>query len=209
LLIELARLVPCPLCGDVHGLRIHALLWRKVRSPEEGENVEITIISIVCVRAKEAGKQYSKRILPPFVIPYCQIGREGVLAYLGRFPDGRIVYRIGNELLGARDIRTIRHHIAMGLATIAAAGLELARLLSGLPAHASLPEPQIKQSPGQYLEELSQQMARAARRAGGSRGPEIPPIVYAHLLSVVDRSPGPVVTPLSRVLKAAVFHDSS
>jgi len=180
-----------------------------VRSPEEGENVDVTIMSILCVRAKEAGKQYSRRILPPFVIPYCQIGREGVLAYLGRFPDGRIVYRLGNELLGARDIRTIRRHIAMGQATIAAAGLELARLLSGLPAHAALPEPQINQSPGQYLQELAHQMDRAARRAGGSGGSETPPIVYAHLVSVVERTPVPVASPLSSVLRAAVFHDSS
>lgn len=185
------------------------MLWRKVRSPEQGENIDITIISIVCVTAKEAGKQYTKRILPPFLIPYCQIGREGVMAYLGRFPDGRIVYRFGNELLGARDLRTIRRHIAMGLATIAAAGLELARLLSGLPAHATLPEPQLKQSPGQYLQELSQQMHVAARRAGRSRGSETPPMVYAHLVSVVDRSPGPLGTSLTCVLKAALFHDTS
>jgi hypothetical protein len=209
LLTELARLVPCPLCGGVHGLRIHATLWRKVRSPEKGENVEVTIVSILCATAKEARKQYTKRVLPPFVIPFCQISREGVMGYLGRFPDGRVEYAFGIQMLGARDIRTIRRHIAMGLATIAAAGLELARLLSGLPAHAALPEPQINQSPAQYLEELSRQMQRAARRAGGSRGSEIPSMVYAHLVNVVERSPGPVATPLSRVLKAAVFHDSS
>jgi len=185
------------------------VLWRKVRSPEEAENIDVTIISILCVTAKEAGKQYSKRILPPFLIPYCQIAREGVMGYLGRFPDGRVEYAIGLQMLGARDIRTIRRHIAMGLATIAAAGLELARLLSGLPAHAALPEPQINQSPGQYLEELSQQMYQAARRAGGSRGSETPPMVYAHLVSVVERSPGPVATPLTCVLRAAVFHDTS
>jgi hypothetical protein len=185
------------------------MLLRKVRSPEEGENVEVTIISIVCLKAKESGKQYTKRLLPPFLIPYCQISRHGVMGYLGRFCDGRVEYAIGVRMLGARDIRTIRRHIALGLATIAAAGIELARLLSGLPAHAALPEPQINQSPGQCLQELSQQMHVAARRAGGSRGSEIPPIVYAHLVSVVERSPGPVSTPLSRVLKAAVFHDSS
>jgi len=209
LLTELARFVPCPLCGEVHGLRIHAVLWRKVRSAERGENLELTIVSIVCVRAKEASKQYTKRMLPPFIIPYCQITREGVMAYLGRFPGGKVEYSVGLQMLGARDIRTIRRHIAMGLATIAAAGLELAGLLSGLPAHATLPEPQLKQSPGQYLQELAQQMHGAARRAGASRGSETPPMVYAHLVSVVDRSPGPVATPLSCVLRAAVFHDSS
>jgi hypothetical protein len=209
LLIELARFVPCPLCGEVHELRIHAVLWRKVRSPEEGENIDVTIISIVCVTAKEAGKQYSKRILPPFVIPYCQVGREGVMAYLGRFSEGKVEYAVGLQMLGARDIRTIRRHIAMGLATIAAAALELARLLSALPAHATLPEPQLKESPGQYLQELSEQMDRAARRAGGSQGSETPPLVYAHLVSVVERSPGPLPVSLTCALKAALFHDTS
>jgi hypothetical protein len=197
------------LCGEVHGLRIHALLWRKVRSAEEGENVEVTVISIVCGRAKKAGKQYSKRMLPPFVIPYCQITREGVMRYLGRFPDGRVEYSVGLQMLGARDIRTIRRHIGMGLASIAQAGLLLASLLSAVPAHATLPQPQLNQSPGQHLQELSEQMDGAARRAGGSQGSETPPMVYAHLVSVVDRSPGPVATPLSCVLRAAVFHDSS
>jgi hypothetical protein len=185
------------------------MLRREVRSPEHGQNTVIVIIAIICGRAAEAGKQYTKRILPPFVIPYCQIGREGVLAYLARFPDGRIVYRLGNELLGARDVRTIRRHIAMGLAITAAAGLELAKFLSGLPAHASLPEPQLNRSPGQDLQQLAGQMDRVARRAGTSQGSGTPPIVYAHLVSVVERSPGPLAIPLTSVLRAVVFHDSS
>ena len=185
------------------------MLWRKVRSAEEGENVEVTIISIVCVTAKEAGKQYTKRVLPPFVIPFCQISREGVMGYLERFPDGRVEYAVGFQMLGARDIRTIRRHIAMGLATIAAATLELASLLSALPAYATLPEPQLNQSPGQCLQELARQMDRTARRVGGRQGSETSPLVYAHLVSVVSRSPGPVETPLSCVLRAAVFHDTS
>jgi hypothetical protein len=143
------------------------------------------------------------------VIPYCQIGRQGVLAYLKRFPDGRVVYAAGFVMLGARDKRTIRRHIAMGLTTIAAAALKLARLLSGLPAYATLPEPRLGASPGEYLSELAEQLDRAARRARGSTASKIPPIVYAHLVSVVDRSPGPVATPLSCVLRAAVFHDTS
>jgi hypothetical protein len=209
LLLEQARYVPCPLCGEVHGLRIHAVLWRKVRSPEVGENIEVTVISIICGRAKEAGGQYSKRILPPFVIPYCQIGRQGVLAYLGQFPDGKIVYRLGNELLGARDIRTLRRHVALGLATIAMAGLELASLLCAVPAHATLPEARLGESSGQYLQELGEQMDLAGRRARGKPASSMPSIVYLHLVSVFERSPAPLATPLSCVLKATVFHDTS
>ena len=183
---------------------MHAELLRKVRSPEEGENVEVTIISIVCLKAKESGKQYTKRLLPPFLIPYCQISRHGVMGYLGRICDGRVEYALGVRMLGARDIRTIRRHIAMGLATISAAALELASLLSG---HATLPDRQLNESPGQYLQELSKQMDRAAQRAGGARGSQTPPMVYAHLVSVVERSARGVAIPLTSVLRAAVFHD--
>ena len=48
LLIRVSAFIPCLLCGEVHLLRIHARLWRKVRSPEEGQNIEITIIAIIC-----------------------------------------------------------------------------------------------------------------------------------------------------------------
>ena len=180
-----------------------------MRSPAEGENVVVTIVSIICRTAKEAGKQYSKRILPPFVIPYCQIGLEGVLTYLRRYPDGSLVYAAGLAMLGARDRRTIGRHIALGLQTIATASLELAELLSGLPAYASLPEAPLGQSPTEHLEELAQQVGRAARRAGHGSASEVPPIVYVHLASVFERSSGPLAVPSSCVLRAAVFHDTS
>ena len=180
-----------------------------MRSPAEGQNVEVTIISIVCATAKEAGKQYSKRILPPFVIPYCQIGREGVLEYLRRYPDGRLVYAAGVAMLGARDRRTIGRHIGLGLQMIGAAALELATLLSGLAAYASLPEPRLGQSPVEHLDELAQQVGRAARRAGGGSAAEIPPPVYVHLASVFARSRRGLAVSLSYVLTAAVIPDTS
>lgn len=197
------------LCGQTHPLKIHAYLGRKVRSPAQGENVVVTIVSIICRTAKEAGKQYSKRILPPFVIPYCQIGREGVLAYLRRYPDGSLVYAAGLAMLGARDLRTIGRHIALGLQMIGAAALQLASLLSGLAAYATLPEPRLGQSPTEHLDELARQVGRAARRAGHGSASELPPIVYVHLASAFERSSEPLALPSSCVLRAAVFHDTS
>jgi hypothetical protein len=180
-----------------------------VRCPEEGENVEITVVSIICAAAKGAGKQYSKRMLPPFVIPYCQIGREGVLAYLRRYPDGEFVYAAGLQMMGARDKRTIRRHIALGLQTLGAAALALANLLSELAAFATLPQPGLRDSPGQSLQQLSEQIERAARRARGGRASQIPAIVYAHLASVWERSPQPPAAPLTHVLRVVVLHDTS
>ena len=208
-MIELAGYVRCPLCGAVHVLRIHAYLMRKVRSPEQGLDVKVRIISIICETAREAGKQYTKRILPPFLIPYCRIGREGVLAYLRRFPEGTVVYAAGLLMMGARDIRTIRRHIEMGLRTLAAASLLLASLLSELAAHATLPEHGAGEWSGQYLERLAQEADRAAQRAGGRAASGMPAIAYAHLVSLFERSPGPLATPLSCVVQAALFPDTS
>lgn len=183
-------------------------MWRNVRSPQEGENIEIAIVSIICLKAKERGRQYTKRLLPPFVIPFCQIGREGVLQYLRRFPDGRIVYRIAAEMLGAQDLRTIRRHLDMARGQIAKAALKLAPLLREVPAHVVRPR-RPGESDSEYLEDLAQQAHRAGRRAGGGRGPRIPSLVYVHLVSVFARASRPLATPLTCVVRAIVFYDTS
>jgi len=190
-------------------LKIHAVLLRKVRSPESGENIEITIIAIICRRAKRLGRQYTKRLLPPFVNPFCQITREGVLAYIRRFPDGTISYRLAFSILGARDMRTIRRHVAMGLAQIAEAALKLAGLLSEVPAYASLPLRRLGQSDYAYLQELVQQTDRGRQRAGGGARGSIPSVVYVHLVSLFSPPSRPLAPPLASVLRAVVFHDTS
>jgi len=190
-------------------LRIHAVLWRKVRSPESGENTDITIVSIICRRAKRRGRQYTKRLLPPFLIPFCQIAREGVLAYLRRFPDGRIIYRLASSMLGAQDLRTIRRHLAMGTAQIAKAALALAALLSEVPVYAGVPQRRLGQSDSLYLEELVEQTHRGRQRACGGAQSRIPSLVYVHLVDLFSRSPRPPAPPLTRVLNGVVFHDTS
>jgi hypothetical protein len=190
-------------------LRIHAALWRKVRSPESEEKTVITIVSIICRGAKRRGRQYTKRLLPPFVIPFCQIAREGVLAYLRRFPDGRIVYRLASSMLGARDPRTIRRHLAMGTAQIAEATLALAALLSEVPLYASVPQRRLGQSDCAYLEELVEQTHRGRRRACGGAQSRIPSLVYVHLAGLFRLCSRPLAPPLTRVLRGVVFHDTS
>lgn len=206
---ELAAHVRCLLCGQIHALSIHAYPRRKVRSPAEAENVPIRIVSIICTVAKGAGRQYSKRILPPFVIPYCQIVRDGVLEYIRRYPDGRLVYAVGLELLGARDRRTIRRHVEGALRWVAGACLELARRLSGLAAYASLPQPPLGQSPLQQLEELAREADEASRRAGGGTAPQIPAVVYVHLVSVFERSGGRLAISLTYVIGVGLVPDTS
>ena len=169
----------------------------------------IRIVSIICRAAKEAGRQYSKRILPPFVIPYCQIVRVGVLEYLRRYPDGSLVYAIGLELLGAWDRRTVRRHVAQALRLIGAACLGLAQLLSGLAAYASLPEPRLGQSAAEDLEDLAREADRVGRRAGGASAAQIPAVVYVHLVDVFERSRRPLSISLTYALRVLVVPDTS
>lgn len=121
---------PCPLCGEKHEVRVHAVLVRKIRTEEE-ENTEILIVSIYCRRARESGRQYTKRILPVFVIPGCNITLENVLLYLRRHAEGeKIDYEEASYLLGSYDNRTIRRHVEAARLMIA----EVRRRAPGRPA---------------------------------------------------------------------------
>jgi hypothetical protein len=190
-------------------MRIHAYLWRSVRSPVEAQNVRIRVFSIICMRAKEAGRQYSKRILPPFVIPFCQIIRDGVFAYLRRHPDGSVLFAVGLELLGAWDRRTVRRHLGRAVQLIGGACLQVAQLLSGLLAYASLPQPPLGQPPLEKLEEFAREADRVRRRAGGGTAPQMPAVVYVHLVDVFERARRPLSIPLTCALRMLVVPDTS
>lgn len=99
------------MCGEVHRLRIHVVVARKIRTEEE-RNTAVLIAAIYCGRARRRGGQYTKRMLPSFVIPRCTITLENVLRYvLGHPEEGAIDYDEASYLLGSYDNRTIRKHI--------------------------------------------------------------------------------------------------
>ena len=72
---------PCLLCGNRHTPRIHAWCERLVRCAD-GRNHELVIVSLICEEAKQRHKQYTKRMLPWFVIPECNIRLDLVLNLL-------------------------------------------------------------------------------------------------------------------------------
>ena len=61
--------------------RIHAWCERLVRC-SDGRNHELGIVSLICAEAKRQGKQYTKRMLPWFVIPECNIRLDLVVKLL-------------------------------------------------------------------------------------------------------------------------------
>lgn len=180
-----------------------------MRYPADGKNTEITIIAIICLSAKREGTQYTKRLLPPFVIPYCVISREGVLAYVRRFPDGIIHVATASEMMGTVDIRTIRRHVRGTMKLIEDAALRLSEFLSAIAGYGGLPDHRAGQSPLESLDKAAKEMDRAAARVQGGSAPRIPPMVYVHAVDVYARARERLIPPLSLVLRAVVFHDTS
>ena len=211
LLIEMFLDVPCLLCGEIHKLHIHAKLARKVRSAETQLNITITIVAIICRKAKKSGKQYTKRILPPFVIPYCLIRRDYVWAYLSLYPaGGRLHAQIASEMLGTVDLRTMRWLIQQAREEITEVALTLTEFLSAIPSYATLPDRKVGEPDLKYLCAVAEEIDQAAERVRGGNAVKIPPLVYLHAFDVYRRAPPNSLKPsLTSVLKAAVFHDTS
>ena len=209
LVLRLFAFTPCLLCGQLHAVKIHAYLWRKVRSPAEGSNTEITIISIFCSIAREQGKQYTKRLLPPFVIPYCVICREIVLTYVRQYPDGAIHAASACAMMGTVDVRTVRRHVRLEMQLIGDASLRLIEFLSSLPGYAMVPDHRAGASMLESLDTAGAEMDRTATRVQGGIAARIPVLAYVHALNVYARAKQAIAAPLTLVLRAVVFRDTS
>ena len=200
--------MPCLLCGEIHKLRVHATFVRKIRTEEE-KNTDIIIISIYCIRAKEKGLQYTKRILPPFVIPECNIILEYVLKYIALYPDGSINYEQAGFILGTYDNRTISRHIELARKMVASTNLHLCELFSSISSYAHLPEEKAGDGEYAYLTLLVNEANQAAIRIRGSGADEIKGIEYVHIEYVFGKSRSPPKTALNYVLRTFLFYDTS
>lgn len=206
---KLALGVPCLLCGRVHELKIHSCPERKVRVADTGVNATIVIVVIVCARAKERGAQHYKRILPPFVTPYCVIRRDAVLDYLKVYPSGSMHYRVALSMLGALDKRTIRRHLAEALTLIGIAVTQIASLLAQMASLATMPSRAATEPGPVYLQKLSAELNQGARRASGAHAHSIPAVVFVHIAGVAKRHRGALAASMTSVFRALVFADTS
>lgn len=101
---------PCPLCKTNHKFSNHGRVTRLVRDNNTYENVEITIFVLYCAVSKKAGKQYTKRMLPPFVIPECNITLENSWQLVEQFPQKPIDYDKACQILGTFYEETVKRH---------------------------------------------------------------------------------------------------
>ena len=101
---------PCFLCGTIHDFHNHGKILRLIRDNTTYENVSITIFVLFCPISKKAKTQYTKRMLPAFVIPECNITLENSLEMIKRFPQKPIDYDTACEMLGTYCEKTVNRH---------------------------------------------------------------------------------------------------
>jgi len=198
---------PCILCGELHPLRVHEVLGREIRTGEE-ENTAILIISIYCIRAKRKGVQYTKRILPVFVIPECNICLENVWRYIERYPDDEIHYEEAGIILGSYDNRTIRKHILLARQMIERVKLTLMSVLAAIQTFTAVPELKAGEHAHQHFSVLMEHLAGAAQRMGVVDY-DVSEMRFIHGAYVFEKSRSQPKTTLNRVFSALLFFDTS
>jgi hypothetical protein len=168
----------------------------------------IRIPVVLCRSAKDKGLPYTKRILPPFLHPFCVIRLDCAIAYLKRYTDEVFHCAEAFLMLGTGFARTARRHLRLTLEGIKEAALQLTAALSQFPSYASLTPQRIGQTHLEALEEAGEQVLRAAGRLQGGGIPTIPVQLYVYAVGVVRRARRLAVS-LTLVLRAWLFHDTS
>jgi hypothetical protein len=105
---------------------------RKWRSPKDGRDHGIRIICIICRIARGQGKQYTKRLLPGFLRPYCRIRLDLSLEYYTTNYTVSGTYDLEDtcNVLGCIDIRTARRHLGDLQANVPVINLELSHVVA-------------------------------------------------------------------------------
>ena len=207
-----ARQRPCLLCGSCHEPRIHAWCGRLVRCAD-GSNHELVIVSLICAEAKRQRKQYTKRMLPWFVIPECNIRLDlavNLVKLVERHPGAgmRLAYEHGAGVIGSISERTIARHLEWARRLTAASVLEASELVAELAPFAALPEVRVGAGGLAELHRYLMALALARRRSQG-RGAVLGVIGCLHLRYVVVRARSPVALPLNQVLRYRLWFDTS
>ena len=198
----------CLLCGQMHRLHVHDYLGRLVRSAE-GENQEILIVSIICYEAKRRGRQYTKRMLPEFVIPECNIRLDRVL----KLVQARSVRSVDSDeacrMLGAMDERTVRRHLWWAEQVIEVTLVALSEVLAGLAAIGALPQLRVGERALSHLRRLIEELERVEEKVGGQRSDRLSLQAGVHTVYLFHRCRKPPAVPLNRVVKMRLFFDTS
>lgn len=158
---------PCPLCGTVHPPQIHSYPNRSYRDPESMEVVWIRIPVIICRAAQQRGLQYTKRMLPDFLIPYARIRLDRAVEAT-REKEGGADLECCSRILGCLDLATVRRHLKRLAESAAKLALLFAEKQAAAP-HLSESNQELRPLPVfKRLEALYLQEQASLLRAGRS-----------------------------------------
>lgn len=160
---------------------------RKYRDRDTGENIPIVIPVIICSLAREQGTQYTKRVLPAFLIPRCVIRLDHVLEAAELPAEKRTVNRVC-ECLGCIDPRTAGKHLSALGEAINRVTLELSHRRSSSPELGDLPPSSPDTSALDSMYTLFGAEQEALVRAGSEAAPLATPESF--LQAALWKNPG-------------------
>ena len=129
----------CPLCGGHHELVFHSYPWRWTVG-SDGERSHIRVVTILCKVSRAAGRPYTKRILPEYLIPRSPFRSERLVKLVGEEQDDSSgLTDLACEALGCIDPRTARKHLCYVRAACDAKLPVLAGFLAAAPGQAEGP----------------------------------------------------------------------
>lgn len=143
------------------------------------------MVSIICVRSRAAGKQYTLRLLPDFLIPDCVIRLDRVVEAVAEDPSGMDIEK-ACRVLGCVDERTARSHLKRLKEAMDTIALKLAERRAKTPELGELPETAPDEDSLMRLEALYRNETEAVRRAGG----DVPLLSLGHILQAALWKPG-------------------
>ena len=202
-------IVPCLLCSRVHRLYVYYYVGRLIRDPATEANVEIVIAVIICNVAKVEGNQYTKRMLPPFVTPECNITLEHTVRMVHEMSEGQIDYRHAGTYLGTFCKRTIQHHHHMLVAYTEIAVSLLAEYLARVAPFIEQPgAPPYHRLFPLFLALMKAVNEVQIKRSGAADTPP-PALWYLHPVYVHEKSRSPRKNLLNIASRTHAYFDTS
>ena len=140
-------------------------MQRKYRDRHSWQNVTIIIPVILCPVARGEKAQYTKRLLPEFLIPHSVIRLDNLLE-AAELPNTERSETAVCELIGCLDQRTARHQMRRLVAAIDTVSLDLVRRRAANPELGEPPEISPGTPPAKRLKVLFDSEIHAGERAG-------------------------------------------
>lgn len=163
---------------------------RSYRDRETGENSSIVILVIICLLARDQGKQYTKRLLPEFLTPRCVIRLDYLQEAAALPPEEQRPDRVC-EILGCIDPRTARRRLSELNDAITRVTVELACFRSSTPELGALPTGTPDTHPMSLLSVVYRAEREARNRAGRDSAPipSLAELLQAALGKTAERKP--------------------